>query len=68
MIVDNYVLERCIGKAAFGEVFLTIMKGDSSKKFAAKKLERSKIEKPELMKYLKNEILILQKMNHPKYY
>ena len=65
MIVDNYVLEKCIGKAAIGDVFLTIMKGDSTKKFAAKKLERSKIEKPELMKYLKNEILILQKLNHP---
>ena len=65
IIIDNYILERCIGIGAFSEVFLSKMKDDSSKKFAAKKLERSKIEKSELMKYLKNEILILKKLNHP---
>ena len=65
MIIDNYILEKSLGKGAFGEVFLALMKGDSSKKFAAKKLERTEIEKSEAMKYLKNEILILKKLNHP---
>ena len=65
MIVDNLILEKCIGSGAFGEVYLTMIKGDNSRKFATKKLERSKIEGTEAMKYLKNEILILQKLNHP---
>jgi serine/threonine-protein kinase ULK/ATG1 len=42
-----------------------MIKGDNSRKLATKKLERSKIEGTEAMKYLKNEILILQKLNHP---
>ena len=65
MIVDNLILEKCIGSGAFGEVYLTTIKGDNSRKLATKKLERSKIEGTEAMKYLKNEILILQKLNHP---
>jgi serine/threonine-protein kinase ULK/ATG1 len=65
MIIDNLILEKCIGSGAFGEVYLTMIKGDNSRKLATKKLERSKIEGTEAMKYLKNEILILQKLNHP---
>ena len=65
MIIDNLILEKCIGSGAFGEVYLTMIKGDNSRKLATKKLERSKIERTEAMKYLKNEILILQKLNHP---
>ena len=65
MIVDNYILEKCIGKGAFGEVYLTINKDDNTKKFATKKLERENIENTEAMKYLKNEILLLQKLKHP---
>ena len=65
MIIDNYILVRYIGKGVFSEVFLSQMKGDNSKKFATKKLERSFIEKSEAIKYLKNEVLILKKLNHP---
>ena len=64
MIVDNLVLEKCLGKGAFGEVYLTTKK-DSNQKFATKKLEREQIEKSEAMKYLKNEIIILQNLKHP---
>ena len=64
MIVDNLVLEKCLGKGAFGEVYLTSKKG-SDQKFATKKLEREQIEKSEAMKYLKNEIIILQNLKHP---
>ena len=64
MIVDNLVLEKCLGKGAFGEVYLTSKKG-SNQKFATKKLEREQIEKSEAMKYLKNEIIILQNLKHP---
>ena len=65
MIIDNYILEKCIGKGAFGEVYLTAVKGDNNKKLATKKLERSEVEGTEALKYLKNEIQILQKLNHP---
>ena len=64
MIVDNYILEKCIGKGSFGEVYLTTKK-DSNQKFATKKFEREEIEKTEAMKYLKNEIIILQNLKHP---
>ena len=64
MIVDNLTLEKCLGKGAFGEVYLTTKKG-SNEKFATKKLEREQIEKSEAMKYLKNEIIILQNLKHP---
>ena len=64
MIVDNLVLEKCLGKGAFGEVYLTSKKG-TDQKFATKKLEREQIEKSEAMKYLKNEIIILQNLKHP---
>ena len=64
MKIDNYELETCLGKGAFGEVYLTSKKGDS-KKYATKKLDREEIEGSESMKYLRNEIVILQYLNHP---
>ena len=65
MIVDNLTLEKRLGKGAFGEVYLTTKKGVDNKKFATKKFDRDVIEKGEAMKYLKNEIIILQYLNHP---
>ena len=64
MIVDNLILEKCLGKGSFGEVYLTTKKG-SNQKFATKKFERDLIENNEAMKYLKNEIIILQNLKHP---
>ena len=64
MKIDNYDLETCLGKGAFGEVYLTSRKGDP-KKYATKKLDREEIESGEGIKYLRNEIVILQYLNHP---
>ncbi len=64
MLIDNLILEKCIGRGSFGEVYLTSKKGDDSKKFATKKLDREQIGQ-EALKYLKNEIQILQKLDHP---
>ena len=66
MKIDNYELETCLGKGAFGEVYLTTRKGDP-KKYATKKLDREEIESGggESLKYLKNEIVILQYLDHP---
>jgi serine/threonine protein kinase len=65
MIVDNLTLEKCLGKGAFGEVYLTSKKGDDKKKYATKKIDREEVEKGEGIKYLKNEIIILQYLRHP---
>ena len=64
MKIDNYDLETCLGKGAFGEVYLTSRKGDP-KKYATKKLDREEIESSEGIKYLRNEIVVLQYLNHP---
>ena len=65
MIVDNLTLEKCLGKGAFGEVYLTSRKGDDKEKYATKKIDREEVEKGEGIKYLKNEIIILQYLRHP---
>ena len=65
MQVDNLLLERLIGKGSFGEVYLTRIKGDN-KLYATKIYNREKIEKsPEMKKYVKSEVTILKKLNHP---
>ena len=63
MELENYTLEKSIGKGAFGEVFLT-SKADDSKKYATKKILREEVDKVECRKYLLNEIAILQRLNH----
>ena len=65
MIIDNLILEKCIGKGSFGELYITSIKGDDKRKLATKKLERDQIEGTEAIKYLTNEIKILHKLNHP---
>ena len=64
MQVDNLILEKCLGKGQFGEVYKTIIKG-AKKCYATKRYERDKIEKTRHMKYLENEICILRTLNHP---
>ena len=64
MQVDNLILEKCIGKGKFGEVYKTIIKG-VKKCYDTKRYERDKIEKSHHMKYLENEISILRKLKHP---
>ncbi len=64
MKLDDYELEKCIGKGVFGQVYLTSKKG-SSTKFATKEINREEIEKTDAMKYLRNELVILQYLNHP---
>ena len=54
MQVDNLILEKCLGKGAFGEVYLTRKNGDN-KIFATKKYERDQIEHTEAMKYLNSD-------------
>ena len=64
MKIDQYELETCIGKGAFGEGYLTSVKGDS-KKYFTKKIFREEIEGSKGMNYLRNEIMILRYFDHP---
>ena len=64
MFLDDYCLEKSLGKGAFGEVYLTTKKG-TNKLYATKKIERELVESGNTMKYLTNEILILKELNHP---
>ena len=64
MQIDNLILEKPLGKGSFGTVYLTKIKGDN-KYYATKKYERDKIENSVTMKYLNNEISVLQCLDHP---
>ena len=59
MQVDDLILTKSLGKGAFGEVFLTQKKG-SKELFATKRLDRAFSEKPENIKLLSNEIIVLE--------
>ena len=64
MILDQYILEKSLGKGAYGEVYLTKIKGDS-KLIATKKLDKDFCENETTKKYIINEINILKMLNHP---
>ena len=64
MIVGDLTLIQCLGKGAFGEVFLTSKQG-STQKFATKKIDKKFTANPRAKKYLDNEINILKEVDHP---
>ena len=64
MIVDDYTLNKNLGKGAFGEVCQASKRG-TKQVFAAKKIEKQRIKGPKARKYLDNEILILKEIDHP---
>ena len=64
MKVDDLILTKSLGKGSFGEVFLTTKNG-SNELYATKRLDRAFSERPENVKRLSNEIMILKQINHP---
>ena len=65
MQVDNLLLEKSLGSGSFGKVFYTTIKGDPLP-YATKMYDREKIQQnPSLYNYLKGEIAILNKLDHP---
>ena len=63
--IENLILEKELGSGSFGVVYLSSIKGDDETKLATKRIERAKIEGNKLMDYFRNEIEILQKLDHP---
>ena len=62
MLIEDLTLLKCIGKGAFGEVYLTSKNG-TKEKFATKKIDK-KFIKEKKKKYLDNEIKILNEISH----
>ena len=61
--VDEFILEKSIGKGAFGEVFYTKKKG-SSMVYATKRMKREIVEEKKNVKYFMNEVQILKEIYH----
>ena len=62
MIVEDFYLQKLIGKGSNSELYLSLKKG-SNIKYATKKYNRKKIENTEYFKMLKKEIIILQNLH-----
>ena len=63
-IIDNLTLEQPLGKGSFGQVYLSRLKNDNNI-YATKVYNRETIENSSAMKYLTNEISILNELRHP---
>ena len=61
--LDDYTLEKFLGKGTFGEVYLT-KKFNSNNLYATKRMERKMVDDPRYIKYFKNEITILKRLFH----
>ena len=64
LIVEDYTLEKIIGKGSFGQVYLTSKTG-TNKLFATKKMPKTMVLQPKVKKYFNNEIHILENIDHP---
>ena len=61
--VKDYELIKSIGKGSFGEVFLSKKQNDP-KLYAIKKINTSVLKSKNVIKYLKNEIGIMEQLDH----
>ena len=64
MLVGDLTLLKCLGKGAFGEVYLTSKQG-TNQKYATKKIDKKFTKNPRAKRYLDNEINILKEIEHP---
>ena len=63
MVVEDYILKKCIGKGSFGEVYYTVKEG-TGEEFATKKMSKELVLQEKVKKYFNNEIFILKNVNH----
>ena len=62
-MIDDLTLLKSLGKGSYGEVFLTTKQGKAGL-LATKKMDRKIADRPNVSKYLKNEIAIMRALNH----
>ena len=62
--LDEYSLEKFLGKGTFGEVYFT-RKMNSPNLYATKRMSKQMVDDPKYNKYFINEISILRKLYHP---
>ena len=63
MQIEDFSLGQCIGKGAFGEVYLTTRIG-YNKLYATKKIPKKLVETPSIKKHLVDELEILKTLDH----
>ena len=63
MIVEDLIMEKCLGKGAYGEVYLTRKKGTETK-FATKRIDKRIANSEKYQKYFQNEREILKELDH----
>ena len=63
MKIGDYELIKLLGKGTMGEVFLTQKEG-TKQSYATKKMDRKKVDRPQVRKYFLNEIKILKELHH----
>ena len=63
MIVEDLIMEKCLGKGAYGEVYLTRKKGTETK-FATKRIDKRIANSEKYQKYFQNEREILKEIDH----
>lgn len=61
--IEDLSLFKLLGSGSFGEVYLTKKEGHSQL-YATKKIPRAMADSEKVQKYFKNEITILQELNH----
>ena len=61
--VENLLLLKPIGKGAFGEIYLSQIKGKQGY-LATKKISKQHADQPSHAKYLRNELSILKNLRH----
>ena len=61
--IDDYKLQKLIGKGSYGEVYYTT-KDNSNIPYATKRMKRDKVENPGYIKYFINEVSILKGIFH----
>ena len=64
MLIDDYTLEKCIKKDTLNKLYLASKK-DNPKKYLTKSYDREEIEQTNVLRELRNEILILGYLKHP---
>ena len=63
MKIGDYELIKLLGKGTMGEVYFTQKEG-TKQSYATKKMDRKKVDRPQVRKYFLNEIKILKELHH----